>query len=70
VKQRDLRVVGPLTIILLQIYGLVCSKRISEIIQHQAKLCIRKLIGSSAPCTWALSCWKMKNSLGIWRMTG
>jgi len=57
-----------LFIALLQIYCGICFERSFEIAQHLATLLWEKLIASSALCAWALSYWKMKNSLEIWRM--
>jgi len=56
-----------LTFTLLQICRWVSFKQSFEIVQHLAKYG-EKLIASSALFAGAVSCWKMKNSLEIWRM--
>jgi len=54
---------------IIQIYWWVCFELLFKIVQHLAKVW-GKLIASSALSPEALSCWKMKNSLEVWRMTG
>ena len=65
---KHLRYCGILNNSLLQSHYWVCLWKNYKISQHLAKLHARKLIVSCTLCTWAVSCWKMKN-LPVWQET-